>query len=204
MWKNIRHICCHFLLPQLLGHFRSVSDHRRSSDKVIKVFSSQQFGRVYIKVICISLPSSSYHNHFSSLFNFSQLRILQNHHVRICRSVELLNDSFGTILLLEMFFIFTCFTNYLIKILVIFPTASTYNKISMITLLFGITGNLAMICNSAELIRSKVLDQKKKKMFLIFKFNVASFYSRQEALNKTCTSYQSKIHLYNQRLHLKN
>jgi hypothetical protein len=89
-----------------------------------------------------------------------QLRTLQNHHVRICRSVELLNDSFGTILLLEMFFIFTCFTNYLMKILVIFQTASTYSKISMIILLASITGNLALICNSAELIRSKVKLQK--------------------------------------------
>ena len=100
--------------------------------------------------------SFGFSSSFWYYFIISQLKILQNHHVRICRSVELLNDSFGTILLLEMFFIFTCFTNYLIKILVIFPTASTYNKIAMITLLFGITGNLAMICNSAELIRSKV------------------------------------------------
>ena len=85
-----------------------------------------------------------------------QLRIIQNHHVRICCSVELLNDSFGTILLLEMFFIFTCFTNYLMKMLVIFHAASTFSKISMIILLASITGNLALICNSAELIRSKV------------------------------------------------
>ena len=91
-----------------------------------------------------------------------QLRILQNHHVRICRTVELLNDSFGIILFLEMFFIFTCFTNYLMKILVIFQTASTYSKISMIILLASITGNLAMICNSAELIRSKVKPEFKR------------------------------------------
>ena len=85
-----------------------------------------------------------------------QLRILQNHHIKICRSVELLNESFGTILLLEMFFIFTCFTNYLIKILVIFNSASTYSRTAMVVLLFGITGNLALICISAELIRAKV------------------------------------------------
>ena len=85
-----------------------------------------------------------------------QLRILQNHHVLISYSVELLNESFGTILLLEMFFIFACFTNYLMKILVIFHTASTYSKISMVILLASITGNLALICSSAELIRSKV------------------------------------------------
>ena len=85
-----------------------------------------------------------------------QLSILQTLHVKICRSVELLNESFGTILLLEMFFIFTCFTNYLMKILVIFKTASTYNRISMVVLLFGLTGNLALICNSAERVRSKV------------------------------------------------
>lgn len=97
-------------------------------------------------------------NSLIPVYNLSdQLRILQNHHVRICCSVELLNDSFGMILLLEMFFIFTCFTNYLMKMLVIFQTASTYNKISMIILLASITGNLALICNSAELIRSKVL-----------------------------------------------
>lgn len=88
-----------------------------------------------------------------------QLRCLQNHHALISRAVKLLNDSFGTILFLEILFIFVCFTSNFIRILMIFTISYKYplhTKIMMTILIANLTANLVIICHSAERIYKKV------------------------------------------------
>lgn len=85
-----------------------------------------------------------------------QLRQLQNHHVLISRSVEILNGSFGLILCLEIFFIFTAITNNLMRILTRLYATDLYNNITQVVLITNLSGNLILICHSAERVRSKV------------------------------------------------
>ena len=91
-----------------------------------------------------------------------QLRQLQNHHVLICRSVELLNESFGGILCLEIFFIFTAITNNLMRILTRLSATDLYNNITEVVLIANLSGNLILICHSAERIRAKVLKKNER------------------------------------------
>ena len=105
-----------------------------------------------------------------------QLRFIQNHHVLINRSIELLNESFGGILCLEIFFIFTGFTNNFIRILIQFYSAKVYNNVMALTMLANYSGNLVLVCHSAERIRAKVfLNKNKMKHFCKLKKKRFSF-----------------------------
>ena len=86
----------------------------------------------------------------------TQLRFIQNNHILISRSVELLNESFEMILWLEMLFLFTIFTNNFIRILVNFYGSLLHNNVTVWIILSASFGNVMLASHSAERIRTKV------------------------------------------------
>ena len=120
---------------------------------------SQQFEMIDDKIIQLqtSHPPADLKN---------ELQFLQNRHLQICRLVQLLNDSFGPILLMEIFFIFTSFTNNIMRILIHFNSYEYYNKIMMLILIVNLCANLALVCHSAERIHTKVCNCIINSLFL--------------------------------------
>ena len=90
----------------------------------------------------------------------AKLNLLQNHHILICHSVELLNDSFGIIFLLGVPFIFIALINTIMKFLVTSGTESDEYDLMLILprsiLIFTLSANLFIICFSAENLKVQV------------------------------------------------
>ena len=85
-----------------------------------------------------------------------QLRYSQTNYVLLCSSVELLNESFGFILLLEILFIFVGFTNNCLKLLFWFDENELYVNILILFIVGNMLSILVMVCFCAENIRNQV------------------------------------------------
>lgn len=81
---------------------------------------------------------------------------LQSDHLLLCQSVQLLNVTFGPVLLLEILFVSIGFTNTIMKILL---KTNSFGLVLILRVIFIVSysTNLILICNSAELIRTEVI-----------------------------------------------
>ena len=118
---------------------------------------------------------------FTTALASSKLNLLQNHHVQICHSIELLNDSFGLVLLLEILFIFIALTNTIMKFLISSGNSDVDQSDFMLTLprsilIFTLSANLFIICYSAENIKIQVVRSFGQIGILIYSKLVSLFF----------------------------
>ena len=98
-----------------------------------------------------------------------RLQMIQQKYLCIvCRCVELLNDSFGSILLFELFYIFIGITNELMKIIVEIKDFSgdvfVLNRLEHAVLIGILLMTCFLICYSAENINNQVGEHVKQIM----------------------------------------
>lgn len=86
-----------------------------------------------------------------------QFRRLQNNHMLICRAVELINQSFGIVLLLEMLFIFIDLTNNIMDNVLRLQKLEISTLILCLVLIVISVVNLMLVCYSAEKICTEVI-----------------------------------------------
>ena len=85
------------------------------------------------------------------------LRSLQKQHFTICQAIELLNDSFGLALLVEILFLFISLTNTIMSIVLQSRNINLYALIMAVSTVVSAVINLVIICHSAESLRNQVL-----------------------------------------------
>ena len=114
---------------------------------------------------------------------------LQSDHLLLCQSVQLLNVTFGPVLLLEILFVSIGFTNTIMKILL---KTNSFGLVLILRVIFIVSysTNLILICNSAELIRTEVIISYCWNEFHLFYWLYLITYNIEKAKNL-------KLELYN-------
>ena len=93
---------------------------------------------------------------YNTKYKVDQLKFLQSYHTLIGRATESLNKSFGVILFLEILFIFVAFTDTIMRMILWFKENKLAEKLALIFMVGNFSSILALVCFSAEHIRTQV------------------------------------------------